>query len=1058
MKKKFFRHKTKVSIRLLAGIFLLALFTSVANAQTMHEIKGVVVDGQTNEPIIGATVHVPGTSYGSATDVDGNFTLRVPASTKTVEISFIGYRNISMPFSPQRLNDFRVIQMYEDVELLDEVTVVAFAKQKKESVVGSVTAVNVEELKIPSSNLTTSFAGRVAGLIAYQTSGEPGRDNAEFFVRGVTTFGTGKADPLILIDNIELSSDDLSRLNSDDISSFSVLKDATATALYGARGANGVILVTTKEGKEGKVKINVRHETSFSGATRNLEVADPITFMKMHNEAVRTRDPLSPLPYSQSSIAAREAGSNPYVYPMVDWKDMLFKDYATNNRTNINLSGGGTVARYYVALGYANDRGLLKVDPVNNFNNNISLNKYTVRSNVNINLTKQTELAVRVNGTFDDYQGPINGGAQMYNFAIKSNPVLFPAKYEPDEQNKHAKHILFGNSEKDAPYMNPYAEMLRGYRQYNSTVVTAQLELRQKLDFITEGLNFRIMGNAHNNSYFSIQRAYTPFYYNIAGYDKASDTYTLTPLNPDSGTDYLGYDSGQGSKTVNRSFYGEAQLNYVRTFDDKHDVGGLLVFTGRENLTGNAQTLQASLAERNLNLSGRFTYGFDSRYYTEFNFGYNGSEKFNKAHRWGFFPSAGGSWVISNEAFWKNSRLAKVLPSFRLKGTYGLVGNDAISDDRFFYLSEVNMNDGNRGYTFGRDFGESSNGISISRYPDDLISWEVSYKSDVGVIMNLLNKIDIEASYFTEKRTNILMTRADISSTMGLQAIPKANIGQAQGKGVDASVNIQHFFNPDFWVTAMGNFTYASSRFSLYEEPDYSLTTPWMSRTGQKISQTWGFIAERLFVDENDVENSPRQQYGEYAAGDIKYKDINGDDIIDERDKVPIGYPTTPEITYGFGVSTGFKNFDFSVFFQGQGRNSFYINTGAISPFVNSLDGKRGNNAVLKFIEESHWNEENQNIYASWPRLSPKSLSNNNQNSTWWLRNGSFLRLKSLELGYTFPKYVSKKLSLDGLRMYFSGTNLLTFSNFKEWDIEQRGNGMGYPNQRVLSLGLYVTL
>ena len=1044
--------------------FLFAMLWTVSLgmfAQTTHEIKGVVVDGQTNDPIIGATVHVPGTSAGAATDIDGNFALRVPASAKTVEVSYIGYRPISIPFNPQRLNDFRVIQMYEDAELLDEVTVVAFAKQKKESVVGSVTSVNVNELKVPSSNLTTSFAGRVAGLIAYQTSGEPGRDNAEFFVRGVTTFGTGKKDPLILIDNIELTSNDLSRLNPDDISSFSVLKDATATALYGARGANGVILVTTKEGKEGKVQINIRHETAFSGSTREVDVADPITFMKMHNEATRTRDPLAPLPYSQSSIAAREAGGNPYVYPMVDWKDMLFKPYTVNNRTNINLSGGGTVARYYVALGYANDNGLLKVDPVNNFNNNISLNKYNVRTNVNINLTKTTELAARVSGTFDDYQGPIRGGAEMYNFAIKSNPVLFPAKYAPDEENKHAKHILFGNYGEDSNYMNPYAEMLRGYSQYNTTVVTAQLELKQKLDFITEGLDFRLMGNAHTYSNFSLQRAYSPFYYNIAGYDKPTDTYRLASLNEDRGTDYLGYDQGQGSRNINRSFYVETQLNYARTFNDKHDVGGLLVFTGRENLHGNASSLQKSLAERNLNLSGRFTYGYDTRYFGEFNFGYNGSEKFNKAHRWGFFPSVGASWIVSNEAFWQNSTLAKSIPSFKFRGTYGLVGNDAISDDRFFYLSEVNMNNDGRGYTFGRDFGKSVSGISISRYADDLITWEVSYKSNYGLVMNLFNKIDFEVDYFTERRTNILMTRADIPTTMGLQAIPKANIGEALGKGVDMSLNIQHFFKPDFWVTAMGNFTYASSKFSIYEEPDYSQTTPWLSRTNQKISQPWGLIAERLFVDEIDVANSPRQQYGEYGAGDIKYKDINGDDLIDDRDMVPIGYPTTPEITYGFGVSTGYKNFDFSVFFQGQGRNSFFINAGSVAPFVNGMpDGvsQIGTNAVLKFIENSHWNEENQNIYALWPRLSTKQMGNNTKNSTWWLRDGSFLRFKSLELGYTLPKKFTNKLSMEGLRVYFSGTNLFTFSNFDLWDIEMRGNGLGYPNQRVLSVGLHVNL
>ncbi|WP_240050651.1 SusC/RagA family TonB-linked outer membrane protein [Bacteroides caccae] len=1028
-----------------------------------YTIKGVVLDFN-NEPIIGASVFIPGTSIGVATDLDGNYVLKVPANTKNIEFSYIGYEKKVVPFNPKDLNVFRVVTMKEDSGIaLEDVTIVAFAKQKKESVLGSVSTIKPAELKTTSSNLTTGFAGKLAGVVAYQRSGEPGEDNAEFFIRGVTTFGTGKADPLILIDNIELTSSDLARLNTDDIASFSILKDATATALYGARGANGVILVTTKEGTEGKMKLSFRVESSFSAPSKEVEIADPLTFMKLHNEAVRTRNPDGALPYLESAIAAREKGLNPMVYPMVDWKDMLFKDFTTNYRGNMSLSGGGRVARYYVALSYSRDNGILKQVPSNLFDNNIKLDKYTVRSNVNINLTKTTELGVRVSGTFDSYQGPIQGGSQVYSQAIKASPVLFPAMYAPDAANQYTNHPMFGNYGTSANYLNPYAEMARGYKEYENTVILAQLELKQDFSFITEGLKGRLLGNVTRTSYYDLQRSYTPFYYALDSYDKTKDEYTLSALNPDLGTDYLGY--SPGSKKVGSSLYLEASLSYDRTFVEKHNVSGMLVYTVREGKSGNENTLQKSLPTRNLGLAGRFTYGFSDRYFAEFNFGYNGSERFDKSHRWGFFPSGGLGWVVSNEKFWADKPISKVINMLKLKGSYGLVGNDNISnnDNRFFYLSEVNMNNSGRGMNFGTNFDEGYNGISISRYANPKIGWEISHKMNVGFELKLFNDLEIQAEYFKERRTNILQERADIPSLMGFQAPIRANIGEAKGHGVDISLDYSHIFNKNWWTTVRGNFTYASSEFSEYEEPDYS-ATPWRSKIGSKLSQTYGYIAERLFVDDEDVANSPKQQFGEYTAGDIKYKDINRDGIIDEQDIVPIGYPTTPEIIYGFGFSVGYKAFDFNCFFQGSARSSFFIDPLRITPFAqpydpdNELGGKQANNALLQVIANNHWSESNQNMYAFWPRLSDTAISNNNQSSTWWLRDGTFLRMKSAEIGYTLPKRLTSKAKLENLRIYVSGTNLFNISKFKIWDTEMGNNGLGYPVQRVFNVGIQLSL
>lgn len=1028
-----------------------------------YTIKGIVLDFN-NEPIIGASVYIPGTNTGVATDLDGNYTLKVPANTKTIEFSYIGFEKKIIEFNPKNLNIFRVVTMKEDSGIaLEDVTIVAFAKQKKESVLGSVSTIKPAELKTTSSNLTTGFAGKLAGVVAYQRSGEPGEDNAEFFIRGVTTFGTGKADPLILIDNIELTSADLARLNTDDIASFSILKDATATALYGARGANGVILVTTKEGTEGKMKLSFRVESSFSAPSKEVEIAEPLTFMKLHNEAVRTRNPDGALPYLESAIAAREKGLNPNVYPMVNWKDMLFRDFTTNYRGNMSLSGGGRVARYYVALSYSRDNGILKQVPSNLFDNNIQLNKYTVRSNININLTKTTELGVRVSGTFDSYQGPLAGGSQVYSQAIKASPVLFPATYVPDAANQHANYPLFGNYGTSANYLNPYAEMARGYKEYENTVVLAQLELKQDFSFITQGLKGRLLGNVNRTSYYDLQRSYTPFYYALDSYDKTKDEYILSALNPDLGTDYLGY--SPGAKKVGSSLYLEASLSYDRTFEEKHNVSGMLVYTVREGKSGNESTLQKSLPTRNLGLAGRFTYGFSDRYFAEFNFGYNGSERFDKNHRWGFFPSGGLGWVVSNEKFWKDKPISKIINMFKLKGSYGLVGNDNISDDgeRFFYLSEVNMNNSDRSMHFGTNFDTGYNGISINRYANPKIGWEISHKLNVGFEVKLFDDLEIQAEYFKERRSNILQERADIPSLMGFQVPIKANIGEAKGHGVDISLDYSHIFNKNLWATVRGNFTYASSEFSKYEEPDYS-ATPWRSKIGSKLSQTFGFIAERLFVDDEDVANSPKQQFGEYTAGDIKYKDINHDGIIDEQDKVPIGYPTTPEIIYGFGFSIGYKDFDFNCFFQGSARSSFFIDPLRITPFAQPYDpdkelgGKQANNALLQVIADNHWSEANQNMYAFWPRLSDTAINNNNQSSTWWLRDGTFLRMKSAEIGYTLPKKLTSKAKLENLRIYVSGTNLFNISKFKIWDTEMGNNGLGYPVQRVFNIGIQLSL
>ena len=1036
-------------------MFLLAIgltTTSFAqqSATDLKTVKGTVVD-ETNQPIPGATILVQNSTRGVVTDELGKFEITVLPSDKLV-ISFIGLETKTIPIGDKTTLSIVLLPKANE---LDGVTVVAFAKQKKESVVGAITTVTPKDLKVPSSNLTTALAGRVAGMISYQTSGEPGADNAQFFIRGIGTFGSSaKKDPLILIDNLEVSATDLARLQPDDIASFSIMKDATAAALYGSRGANGVILVTTKEGAEGKAKLSIRFETSLSQPTRQVKLADPVTYMRMHNEATLARTPENPLPYSEEKIANTLAGKNPMVYPAVDWQDILFKNFAVNERLNFNLSGGGKVARYYISGTYNKDNGILRENGKNNFNSNISLANYALRSNININVTPTTEVIVRLSGQFDDYTGPLEGGQRVYLETMNANPVLFPAEYLPDKANQRAKQILFGNYT-GGTYLNPYANMVKGYKEYANSTMMAQFELKQKLDFFTKGLELRAMFNTQRYSYFENKRQYTPYYYMIDVYDKENDIYTLKSLNE--GSMALGYDPSY--KTVSSSIYMEAAANYNRTFDEKHDVGGLLVYTMQNKRSGNESDLQKSLPHRNMGLAGRFTYGYDSRYFMEFNFGLNGSERFAKKERWGFFPSIGLGWMISNEAFWPES-MQRIMPKLKVRGSYGLVGNDAIGsdDDRFYYLSNVNLNNSDRGATFGSSFGYNRPGYSISRYANEEISWEVSYKTNFAVEINLFNDLDIQAEWFREKRTNILMDRAMIPESMGLQATPKANVGEAKSWGSELELKYTKNFNNGMWLQGTGTFTYATNEYSYYEEAPRP-ETPWLNHKGEKINAHWGYLAERLFIDEYDINNSPTQVYGAQSIfpGDIKYKYINGDGKVDSQDWVTIGWPSVPEIIYGFGFSAGYKGFDISCFFQGSAHSSFVFHTGGtdygsgvstLHPFVG------GQTALMQAIADDHWTEENQDPYAFWPRLSTQIEENNSQKSTWWMRNGAFLRLKSAEIGYSLPKEVCRKLYLSNLRVYLSGTNLLTFSKFKLWDVEMGGNGLGYPIQRVYNVGV----
>jgi len=1009
-------------------------------------IAGQVKDAKDGSGMPGVNIAVNRIPV-EVTNVNGEFNI-MAAEGDSIQFSQVGKKPVAEIVKTRTVLE---ILMYDDETQLDAVTVVAFGTQKKASVIASIETVNARDLRIPATNITSAFAGKIPGVISYQSSGEPGADNAKFFIRGVTTFGY-KTSPLILIDGFEATTDNLARILPDDIESFSILKDASATVLYGARGANGIIVVTTKAGREGPVQINARVDVNVAMPTQNPELLDGVKYMKMYNEARLTRNPVLGAFYTEQKIQSTQQGEDPMIFPNVNWYDVLFKRQTINTKANVNLSGGGQVANYYVSAGFDKETGLLKVDSRNNFNSNIDIKRMHIRSNVIFKLSQTTTLDTRIQGRFERYTGPYQSASDIFFQTMLSNPVDFPAVYRPDAANEFTEHILFGNTYANGILKpNPYAQMLRGFDDRNESTITAQATLIQDLKFITPGLKFQGKASVNTWSKYSSRRSYEPFYYDLESYNQITGEHKLFPLNLTTGRPYLG--NVEPLRDANGQYYFEARLNWDRKFG-KHSVGMMTVGMMQENLltAGNSLSIYETLPEKNMGNSGRVTYDYDNRYFGEFAYGYNGSEKFAGDKKYGFFPSFGFGWLVSNEPFWPQDQ--SLVSSLKFKGTWGKVGNDAISDraGRFFYLSDIA--EGGSPYRWGTTFTNAYDGYTISRYANADISWEVSEKYNAGIEVGLFKEaLRIHADYFTDTRSNIYMVRQNFPSTAGLEAAISGNVGKVRSKGFDGSVDYQHYFNNDYWLTGRVNFTYATNKYLELDEKNYP--DAYLKRVGHNINQQWGLVAERLFVDEYEIANSPKQDFGRYNAGDIKYKDVNGDGIINTNDMVPMGFPTVPEIQYGFGISAGLKNLDLSFFFQGNARTSIFINSGVgggnennegIAPFVSRRN-------ALAIVANDYWSETNPNVYAFWPRLSTEPLLNNTQQSSWWMRNGSFLRLKTVEIGYN-PKNVLRSIFKNGGRVYVSAENLAVLTAFKLWDPEMGRKGLGYPPNKRFNVGI----
>ncbi len=1010
---------------------------NVSKNETVRKrmVSGTVLDGSNDEPLIGAVVNVKDTKTNVATDIDGHFDVSFTGNSCTLEISYVGYAKQSVYITDQGTV---TVKMQPANEMLGEVVVVGAGTQKKISVTGAIATVKGAEFRAPSSNLTNNLAGKLAGVIAVTNSGEPG-SGSSFYIRGINTFG-GRTAPLILLDGVEISANDLNNIPPENIESFSILKDASATAIYGARGANGVMLVTTKNGEENtKARISVTYEHSLLQPVNMVEYVDGATYMETYNEAQRMRLGDVTPKYSWERIDNTRAGINQYLYPDVDWRGLMMKKLTQSQRANVNITGGGSRVTYYMSLQMNHDSGALDVPKNYSLNNNHNLWRYIFQNNIEYKVTSSTKLGMRINAQIAHQTSPNTSSSEIFQQVQYNNPVDYPAVY-PDDGSGHLK---FGSDiiSSGSYFTNPYANMLNSFKEANENKLNVSVNLDQKLDFVTKGLSLTALVNFNSWYYSSYTRSLKPYYYRVlpGSYNPAADTYALEQLQK--GEDFINESSIY--KTGDNLFYFDARVNYNRTFGP-HSVTGMLMYMMRENRTN-------ILPSRNQGFSGRATYDYDHRYLVEFNFGYNGTERLAKNDRFEFFPAASIGWVISNETFWEP--LNRIVTHMKVRSSYGLVGSDetGVNAGAPYYMYKYGValyGKDQFGRTFFKTGQTPSNafegsGPEITDYPVVNGSWERSKQFDVGVDLRLFDQVAITFDYFNYKRDRILLQRASFPSIMGYQGVkPWVNMGKVDNRGFELSVNWIKRLTKDLSIDLRGNFTYAENKLVYKDEPDYPYT--WQVETGKPLGATYGFIADGLFKDQADIDNHADQSFfgSTVMPGDIKYRDVNGDGKISSEDRVMLSpYGNQPRIQYGFGVSVQWRDFDLSVFFNGSAQRRIMLDPAQLQPFNQMWTADRN---LMTWIADNHWVEGGDNSNVEWPRLGTlqAQYENNLNASSFWMKKADFIRFKTLEVGYNW-KF---------LRVYFSGDNLAVWSPFKYWDPELDYNT--YPLSRTFNLGV----
>lgn len=1006
-------------------------------------VKGRVID-EVGAPVIGATVMVKGTTIAAATDLNGRFVLKNVGSNLILVISYVGYETQQIMSKGQ--SEMMITLKPDAIGVASvEVVAVGYGKQKKESVVGAISTVRASDLRVPVRSLSQTLAGNLAGIVALQSSGEPGKDDAQFWIRGIATF-TGSPDPLILVDGIERPLNDVDPL---EIESFSVLKDASATAVYGVRGANGVILVNTRHGFDGPARIDLRYEQGFSFASKRLQFVDAATRSLLFNEAVDAVGASEALKYRESEMLAMRTQSDPELYPDVDWQKLLMNKMSLSEKVSANISGGGKFARYFTALSFYNQEGQYAVHPgeyswvdgkIGRFGDNVNYKRYNFRTNVDMDITKTTVVTLGLQGNVTENTEPVEGSSSIYRDIINAAPNAFMVRYKDGE--------LAGRDGLNNPY-NILTQM--GWMKTTGNTLRANISINQDFSFITKGLAGKISYAYDAENFDQAKRSRTINFFEAVGRDQDGEL-IRNELQADKRQDVLGYVSSSWGV---RTQYVEASVTYNRVFGEKHDVGGLILGFAKDKRTQTASNYITSLPNRSLGLAGRVTYAFDKRYLLEANVGFNGSENFARGKRMGIFPAVAVGWVASEEEF---LRYCDVLTWFKIRASAGQVGNDQIPSNRFIYMATIN--DGASGYQhLGSDYNQSAGGVGEGRMANENVSWEVSTKYNLGLELGFFDELRLNADLFYEKRRDIFLD-PQFSEITGLPAkyTMYANMGVMENRGFEVTGEYVKRINKDFSISVRGNFTFTRNK--VLDNGKY-YAYPWQDQRGVRYGLTTGYRAMHLFSQE-ELDNMPDYytQFGldkkQLRAGDLRYEDLNDDGKITEADMTWIGNPSMPEIVYGFGASFNYKGLDFSFLFQGAANRTSYI-SGAwyFYPFQAERGPKFMGNVMTNFVDR--WTEDNPNPNAFSPRLSYGTDGNNYKTSTWWQRKSDYLRLKNLEIGYTLPSAWTGKIHCNSLRVYVTGMNLFTSSKFitEFWDPET--GAASYPVQRQVFVGVNLT-
>ncbi len=993
--------------------------------------KGKVIDPN-GQPVAGVAVIIDETKTGTVTDGNGYYVIDVPNVGVHLTFTCLGYKPQTAVVPKSLSLD---IYMEEDTLEMDAAVVVGMGHQRKASVIGAISSVSRDALKIPQRNLTNALAGKIAGAVVVQRTGEPGLDNAEFWIRGISSLNSSA--PLVLVDGVERSMSDLS---IEEIETISVLKDASATAVYGVRAANGVVLVTTRKGIAQKATIDVKIESGISNLVNMPKLLDGANYMRLYNEAYGSEF------YSPEQIRMTETHADPYLYPNVNWFDELFTKFSTNSQVSVNVRGGGERARYYVTASYLRDNGNLYNNPDTDYNTNINITRYNFRSNIDMSLTKTTTLSLEIGANMTDAHQPRpitssnnfqSQASELFSACYQQDPITTPVRV-PLGYNEFGEMQWGWGAPLSTSVGNPAERLFgSGYNKTYRTSVMSQIILKQNLDFLTKGLDFTASFSYDVNTVSIQSRGKYSSLYAVNGVDDETGLYSLVPKRE--GDEFLGYSY---SNTGDRADEFKAQFNYERVFNERHRVGAMAMYYQRSfnNLAAGSSIL--ALPYRKQGLAFRATYSYDDRYFIEYNMGYNGSENFKSGERFGVFPAGAIGYLISNEPFWK----VKWINHLKIRGSIGLVGSDVLAAGRFAYLST--WESGLGGHYFGPNATWSA-GIGEAQEGVLGLTWEKGLKKDLGLELKMFDSmVSIDLDYFHEKRWDILIQRSSVPGIAGLNQQPLANMGRMTNHGFEATAEFNHHIGKVNY-RIYGNFSFARNKIT---EKDEAPTDPWRMRTGHPLNQQFGLIALGLFEDQDEIDLSPEQKFGTVRPGDVKYLDYNGDGVVDAHDEVAIGYSRVPEINYGFGLQINWKGLDFGAFFRGQAHVSYSLG-GSFFPFANGV-GK--GNLFAKAMDR--WSEENPNPNAFYPRLSASASANNQKASTRTIYDGSLLRLSDLEVGYTFRGKHLKSWGCQSLRVYFVGSNLLLFSPWDMWDPESGStNGSNYPLARKFNLGVRIS-